>query len=64
MHRILSKSLEKIGFLNDCQCGFRKGLDITDSLLKFVFEAFTISLEITNLVDFSRHFKSFLHGKY
>ena len=64
MHRTLSKNLEKRGFLNDCQYGFRKGLETTDFLLKFVFEGFTKSHGNTNLVEFSRPFKRFLHGKY
>ena len=50
MHRKLSKFLDRIEFLNDCQYGFRKGLDTTDALLKFMFEAHNSLHESSNLI--------------
>ena len=49
MHLILSKILEKVGFLNNCHYGFRKGLDTTDSLLVLVVRKMRTLLTFQNL---------------
>ena len=50
MHRKLSKFLDRIEFLNDFQYDFRKGLNTTNALLKFMFEAYSSLQESSNLI--------------
>ena len=62
MHHKLSTFLDRIEFLSDCQYGFQKGLDTTDALLKFIFEAYNSLHENLNLIavllDLSKAFDS------
>ena len=37
-------------FLNECKYSFRKGLDATDAVLKFMFESYNSVHEKSNLV--------------
>ena len=66
LHRKLSKFLDTIEFLNECQYDFRKGLDTTDALLKFMFEAYNSLHENSNLfavfLDLSKAFDIVSNG--